>query len=381
MRLPTVLSLALLLGLSVAQGQEASPTATPAATPSPSVSPAPSATATPSPTATPTPSPTPDMEELIEGMSGVQMDKAIAAIKANYFDAKATNEEEAKRALLMGLVFNLQPGVEILTEVKVPEGGQKIPFLSEILDASVGYLRIGAISTESLAQMDTALKKFTDEGAKAVVIDLRGCPASYDYDLAAKYALRFCKQGKLLFTIQKPSAKQERIFTSNKEPVFDGVIIVLTDENNMGGAEAIAASLRASASAMIVGERTSGGAIEFADVNIGEGKILRIANAQVVLPGGGLIYPKGVKPDIEVRINPEVQKEIFRLSAEKGVSQFVFEKERAHVNEAALVANTNPEIESIQEARRSNGKEPIYDTALQRALDLVTTINFYKKQK
>ncbi|MEO6053144.1 MAG: S41 family peptidase [Chthoniobacterales bacterium] len=377
MRLISSLLLLGLLGLNAVQAQTATPSPTPSA--SPSTSPTP--TATPSPSATPVPSPTPDIEQLIKGMNGAQLDKAIAAIKTNYFNAQAINEEETKRALLEGLIIKLVPGVDMVTDAKAPDATQKIPFLSEILDASVGYLRIGAISTESLTQMDTALKKFGEQGLKAVVVDLRGCPPSYDYDLAAKFALRFCKQGKLLFTIQKPSAKQERIFTSNKEPIFDGVIVVITDENNAGASEAVAASLRASASAMVVGERTSGGAIEFTDVSVGEGKILRIANAQVVLPEGQLIYPKGVKPDIEVQIDPDAQKEIFRLSADKGVSQFVFEKEHAHMNEAALVANTNPEIESIQEARRNSGKEPIYDTALQRALDLVTTINFYKKQK
>jgi hypothetical protein len=45
------------------------------------------------------------------------------------------------------------------------------------------------------------------------------------------------------------------------------------------------------------------------------------------------------------------------------------------MNEAALIANTNPEIEST----KSHEEPPLHDTVLQRAMDLVTAITFYKK--
>jgi hypothetical protein len=47
------------------------------------------------------------------------------------------------------------------------------------------------------------------------------------------------------------------------------------------------------------------------------------------------------------------------------------------MNEAALMANTNPEISGDSESPADS--EPLRDTALQRALDLVTAIVFYKK--
>ncbi|MEO6846811.1 MAG: S41 family peptidase [Chthoniobacterales bacterium] len=374
----------LLLALTVGSGisalaETASPTPSPALSPAPSASASPSAS--PSPQATPIPSPTPDLETLINGMNGAQIDKALSTIKANYFDATASTDEEAKRAQLEGIIIRSGPGIDVLIAPKNAPEIHKVPFLSEILDARIGYLRVGSISSESLAQMDTSLKKFSEQKLNAVVVDLRGCPPSYDYELARGFARRFCKKGKLLFSIQKPSAKQERLFSSDMEPLFEGIVIVITDEYNMGAAEAVAGALRASAGAMIVGEKTSGGAIEFTDVDLGQGKTLRVANAQVVLPTGGSLYPKGVQPDIEVQIDPRIQKEIVRLSADKGISQFVFEKEYGRMSEAALVNNTNPEIESVQEIRRNGGKEQPHDVALQRAVDLVTTIDFYKKQK
>jgi hypothetical protein len=84
-----------------------------------------------------------------------------------------------------------------------------------------------------------------------------------------------------------------------------------------------------------------------------------------------------VKPDIEISLPAETQKKIFDLTKEKGVSQFVFDIERPRMNEAALVANTNPEINATPET--DDDTESLRDTVLQRAVDLVTAISFYKK--
>ncbi|HEY5742431.1 MAG TPA: S41 family peptidase, partial [Terrimicrobiaceae bacterium] len=192
----------------------------------------------------------------------------------------------------------------------------------------------------------------------------------------------FCPKGRLLFSIQKPSAKQERIFTSNQDPTFQGVIVVLTDSETTGAAEALAGTLRLNASAMIIGSVTSGQAVEFAEAPIDGNAILRVAVAQIILPNAGAIFPEGIKPDVSIWLARDARDQIFRESKEKGVGQFVFDPERRRMNEASLVANLNPEIETVQAAQRDRGKAPpVRDIVLQRAVDLVTALNFYKTKK
>ena len=62
---------------------------------------------------------------------------------------------------------------------------------------------------------------------------------------------------------------------------------------------------------------------------------------------------------------------------------FVFEPDRPHLNEAALLAGTNPEIEAAQTAqqRRARGgeKPPLHDPVMQRAVDVITSIGVYEK--
>jgi hypothetical protein len=64
------------------------------------------------------------------------------------------------------------------------------------------------------------------------------------------------------------------------------------------------------------------------------------------------------------------------------MAQFVFEAERPHFNEAALLAGTNPDVDVAEALRRGRGHEklPARDPVLQRALDIVTSLEIYQKR-
>ncbi len=328
----------------------------------------------PAPTATPAPPQPKTPREIIDGLSDSQLEQAIESLRANFLDAGRTDDKELRRATLEGLIARLAPGLTITTEAQAGAQPASVGFLAEILDDRIGYVRVGALNAEALSQMDAALESFKAKDLHAVIIDLRGAPPSTDYEMAAEFARRFCAKGRLLFSVQKPAAKQERILTSNQDPAFSGILVVLTDDATSGSGEALAATLRKNADALIVGATTRGEAVEFSNIALGDGKILRVAVAQVTLPENGPLFPGGVKPDIAAALPRSVQERIFSASREQGVSEFVFETERPHLNEAALVANTNPEIEP--DTNRTQ-KEQLRDTVLQRAVDLVTAISFY----
>jgi C-terminal processing protease CtpA/Prc len=150
------------------------------------------------------------------------------------------------------------------------------------------------------------------------------------------------------------------------------VLVVLIDENTSGAAEALAATLRWNAKALLVGARSSGRCVEFTVKPLGAGNNLRLATAEVRVAGQP-IYPRGLRPDIEISQDPEVRATILSEALEKGMATFVFEPERSQLNEAALVAGTNPEID----AEISSGG--LIDRPLQRAVDLVTAVRLFRK--
>jgi hypothetical protein len=83
-----------------------------------------------------------------------------------------------------------------------------------------------------------------------------------------------------------------------------------------------------------------------------------------------------VSPDIAVRLDRETRDKIFDQAGKEGVGRFAFDVDPPRLNEAALVANTNPEIGG---EARDKAVPTLRDTVLQRGLDLVTAIGFFKK--
>ncbi len=102
---------------------------------------------------------------------------------------------------------------------------------------------------------------------------------------------RFVAKGKPLFTLRKPSINQERLLTSNGDPAFNGLTVLLVDGDTAGAAETIAAVVRYYNRALVVGENTPGQGVEYADLGLGGGAILRVAVSQVLLPANMNLFP------------------------------------------------------------------------------------------
>ncbi|MCX6974911.1 MAG: S41 family peptidase [Verrucomicrobia bacterium] len=322
----------------------------------------------------------PQLHEAVNALDATQVQKAIDVLRTNFLSADDLDDDARQRALLEGLAIRLAPGVSIVPAASESKPKDILPFLAEIIDNRAGYIRPGALDADSLGQTDVALKNFTDKQMPATILDLRAVPGGSEFDVAADFARRFTPKGKILFTIQKPNAKQERILTSDMDPAFKGILIVLTDSDTLGAAEVLAATLRQNAGAMIIGAETAGAAVEFSDFPLGSDQLLRVAVSRVSVPEAGSLFPDGVKPDISISLPADVQARLFELSREHGVSEYIFDKERPRMNEAALVANTNPEIGATEESADEEAVPP-RDTVLQRAMDIVTAITFYKKAK
>jgi len=257
-------------------------------------------------------------------------------------------------------------------------------FYSEIVGGQIGYVRLGSLNAANLQALDKSLGNFAAKNVNAVIVDLRASQATTDLPLAAEFAKRFSPKGKTLFTLRKPIGRQDRVFSSDREPAFRGLVMVLTDSDTAGAAEAIAAALRFYNKALVIGQTTAGRAAEYSDLSLPSGKILRVAVAEMISPDGRPLFPDGTKPDLPVEMSITDKRQIFQLSGEKGMGPFVYEGARPHMNEAALLAGTNPEVEAAEAAQQRRGrapeKPPVHDPVLQRALDVVTSLEVYQKR-
>ncbi|HEY7000719.1 MAG TPA: S41 family peptidase [Candidatus Udaeobacter sp.] len=369
-----LVSISFLLAVS-AMGQTPAPTAVPGRS---------SASTKPSAFLSPSPSGSPTIEDLVNSLGPADLQAVITLLKANFTNPDAITETELNRATVEGLTVRLPRGVTLLPAKQNAPAEAPSPLYSEIIGGHVGYVRLGSLNAANLQALDKSLGNFGGKNVNAVIVDLRASQTATDPALAAEFARRFSPKGKPVFALRKPAGHLDRTFSSDRDPTVRGLVMVLADGDTSGAAEAIAAALRFYNKALIIGQPTAGRAAEYSDLTLPSGKVLRIAVAEMISPDGRSLFPEGMKPDLPVEMSMADKAQIFQLSAEKGMGPFVYDGGRPHMNEAALLAGTNPEVEAAEAAQQRRGrapdKPPAHDPVLQRALDVVTSLEVYQKR-
>lgn len=311
---------------------------------------------------------TPAATDRLPQLDEAQIGQALQLLRGRHVRGGSLEKVDLERATLRGLLDELAPGAALTGAPEAPAGAS--PFRAEVLDGRAGYVRVGSLQTEHLAELEAALEDFAARRVQGVVLDLRATPPSDDFAMAAQFAERFCPPGRPLFSLEGADPESARTFSSSRPPDYHGVLIVLVDENTAGAAEALAATLRWHAKALLVGTRTSGRAVEWAALPLGDDHHLRLAVAEVTV-GGQRIYPRGLRPDVEIAQDPRVREAVLTGAMERGAAVYLYERERAQMNEAALVAGTWPEADD------EDAPPALIDRPLQRAIDLVTALQLF----
>ena len=324
--------------------------------------------------------------EAADTLSEDELRQVVDILRDNYLHPDALSEASLARAGIQGLLDRLGAGARIFSTATTPNH-RASQFRSETLDGNVGYLRLGALTHENLASLDGVLETFVPKPPVAAVLDLRATPHSTDFDLAAECTRRFVPKGRVLFSIKRPKANDEEILTSRDEPRWRGLLVVLVDGGTAGAGEVIAAVLRTHLRAYVIGQQTKGEAAQFEEMPLADGRVLRVAIGEVTLPDATPVFPGGLTPDLTVNVPQEKTDEVLQLAMNAdGAAPLVLEKERAKMNEAALIAGTNPELDEVQKIQKLRVKgeapaKPPRDEALQRALDYITSVRVYESRE
>jgi len=311
----------------------------------------------------------------VDALSPADVSKAMDALKKTY--ASPISATELERDTLQGALDRMAPQVALLSGTDAAPAG--CPFYSEDFNGT-GYLRPGLLNAEAAARTAGVLKDWSGKSVAAVVLDLRGTPPGSDFDAALALEQEFSPKGAPLFTLSQTSsgAVTGAPPASGQPGLFTGILVVLVDESTAEAAEAVAASLQAGEKAMIVGATTAGRGFEYEDVPL-NGAVLRMAVAEVVLPNGAKLGAAGLKPDIAVAAGPVPESRLMESITASGVDSVIEEHDRPHLNEAALVSGSNPDVDELEAEQAGRlSVPPMIDRQLQQALDVVTSISIYQ---
>ncbi|MBW0000762.1 MAG: S41 family peptidase [Verrucomicrobia bacterium] len=324
-------------------------------------------------------SPAPAVRESVDKLGPGELQQILSEIKSRYVDPQALGNQELSEATLEGLLSRLGPGISLEASGAGPVPAPDRPFRSEILLGRFGYIRLGGTNPQTLSKLDATLKDFRTRSLNGVVLDLRTVPPGDDYGQASEIAARFVPPDTEAFRSIQAKTQEERAFKTAGEPLYTGPLTVLINHDVAGPGEALAVALKKYARALLIGERTGGRTVLYDRVPVGQNLALKIAVTEIKVPGMPDIFPNGVVPDLEVKLPAAQQNAILTATDNASSLPFVTEDERPRTNEAALVAGKNPDLDAYEEQQANKGKPlKLKDTPLQRGLDFLTTIAFYR---
>ena len=174
----------------------------------------------------------------------------------------------------------------------------------------VGYVALAQFSSGAHGEVRAAVRKLREDGAKALVFDLRGNPGGLVRE-AQLVASAFIKEGTIVST--KGRAVQPQTLKATGDPVAaDLPMVVLVDRGTASSAEIVTGALRDHKRAEVVGTRTFGKGVFQEVVPLSNGGALDITVGQYFTPNGqnlgkGLKPGQGVRPQIEAEDDPKTQ--------------------------------------------------------------------------
>jgi hypothetical protein len=296
-------------------------------------------------------------------------------------------DADLDKAATQGLVSGFKGRVVLVaTNTPAKPGGALIAKQMKF-EGALGYVRASRIAgglPEQLRGAIAALGKETP--IEGLVLDLRFANG-LDYAVAGKTASMFVSEEQLLLEWEGGKARA----ASNAVPLRLPMV-TLVNAQTRGAAEALAAVLRETKTALVIGGKTAGEANVFREFELPDGQRVRIAAGTVKLGDGSAMPADGLVPDIAVTVAPAEEKAFqsdpYRIVKKPGQTDDIASTTstntpRRRINEAELVRMQKEGLLEDDDAplpavKAEPTKPLVRDPALARGLDLLKALAIVK---
>jgi len=190
-----------------------------------------------------------------------------------------------------------RPGHKEPIELKVQYRDTVVdPVTSRMLDKRIGYIRISQFNPRAAKEFPVELTKMRNAGAKALVIDLRNSPGGL-LDTATGIAAQLTGGGNLAVIREQTTRRTIRV---PKTKAIGLPVTALINNGTASVAELVAAVLKESGVATLVGTRTFGDGLIQTPLVLRDSSAALITTGKMLTPKGVDFTGSGVKPDKEV---------------------------------------------------------------------------------
>lgn len=180
------------------------------------------------------------------------------------------------------------------TTLDVPSVNSKVV---ESNDKKIGYMIIDKFNQTVYDQFKKQLNSIEKDNIDGLIIDLRNNTGGY-LNAASKMAELFLKDGKTIYSLNEKSGNkiyEDKTLESRSYPIS-----VLVNGNTASASEILAAALRDSYGAKLVGSKTYGKGKVQKTSKLSNGTMYKYTSAKWLTPDGECIDEVGLIPDLEV---------------------------------------------------------------------------------
>lgn len=182
-------------------------------------------------------------------------------------------------------------GTNEIREVKLDRENIKMKDVSyhEMINDSVGYVKLDAFTQTAAAEVRTAFEMFQEKNAKGVILDLRGNGGGLMREAIAIVNM-FVPKGSLVVTTKSRIEAQNQKHYALNEPI-DSIIplTVLVDNMSASASEIVSGALQDLDRAVIVGRTTYGKGLVQNTVDLSYNSKLKLTIAKYYIPSGRCI--------------------------------------------------------------------------------------------
>lgn len=170
----------------------------------------------------------------------------------------------------------------------------------EVNNKKIGYIYLSTFSENSYNQFKKKLIELEGKGIDSLIIDVRSNTGGY-LESAKNIASMFIKKGKVLYSLSDKNNNQ--LYYDDTIESRDYDIVVLVDNITASASEILAAALKESYGATIIGTKTYGKGRVQQTSNLSNSTMIKYTSALWLTPNGNSIDGVGIVPGIEVKLS------------------------------------------------------------------------------
>lgn len=184
---------------------------------------------------------------------------------------------------------------------------------ARMLEHNIGYIQITEFTGNAHDRFLEEIDNLTDQGMKALIIDLRDNPGGYLNDACDMIDV-LVPEGKIVY--MEDHAGEQEVITSDADHL-DIPIVVLVNGNSASASEIMAGALQDHNCATIIGTTTYGkGLVQITLPFKSDNAAVKYTFAQYFTPNGRNINGIGIEPDIYIELDGELLENSFLITDE-----------------------------------------------------------------